>query len=183
MASSAPKPAQNPPAPRPLPRVPPAVHGVQVNHCKNPICANFRTPVADTSQKGSQAGNDYTIVATGAQMPAAKCGCCGEIFGLKSNHGVFEEAYRILAPLHGAASCPEAGCENHRIPATFPGAYHEFGKTSAGSQRYRCKACGATFSVKPKSRKPASPSLRCLVFRLFPEVRRSRRRFCSLSDA
>lgn len=157
MASSAPQTAPKTTTPKPIPRVPPAVHGVQVNHCKNPSCPNFRVPVADISQKGSQASNAYAIVATGAKMPAAKCNCCGEIFGLKSNQGAFEEAYRILAPLYGSASCPEADCQNHRLPTTFPSAYsayHEFGKTSAGSQRYRCKACGKTFSVKPKGRSP-----------------------------
>ena len=65
------------------------VHGVQVNHCKNPVCQNYGIPVEEASQKGQ---NRYTIVATGAKLPAAKCGSCGEIFGLKSNQGIFEEA-------------------------------------------------------------------------------------------
>lgn len=76
------------------------VHGVQVNHCKNPACDNYGFPVRQVSRKGE---NLYTIVATGAKLPAAKCGCCGEIFGLKSNQGIFEEAYRMLAPLYGAS--------------------------------------------------------------------------------
>lgn len=110
--------------------------------------------MAEVAQKGPQANNSYTIVATGAKLPAAKCNCCGEIFGLKSNQGVFEEAYRILAPLFGAASCPVPECANHRVPTHIAGAYHEFGKTSAGSQRYRCRACSKTFSVKEKGVNP-----------------------------
>jgi hypothetical protein len=127
------------------------VHGVQVNHCKNPVCQNYGIPVEEASQHGK---NLYTIVATGSKLPAAKCGSCGEIFGLKSNQGIFEEAYRILAPLYGAASCPAPGCGNHRTPTHIAGAYHEFGQTDAGSQRYRCKACGKTFSVKPRGLNP-----------------------------
>jgi hypothetical protein len=141
---------------RPTPRVPVAVHGVQVNHCKNPTCQNFGVPVAEKALQGT---NAYTIVATGAKLPAAKCNCCGEIFGLKSNQSVFEEAYRILAPLYGASSCPNAECQNHRVPTHIEGAYHEFGKTSIGSQRYRCKVCGKTFSVKPKGLNPISKQI------------------------
>jgi len=48
MASSAQHTAPQTPNPRSLPRVPPAVHGVQVNHCKNPSCPNFRVPVTPT---------------------------------------------------------------------------------------------------------------------------------------
>lgn len=147
---------------RTLPRVPPAIHGIQVNHCKNPVCENFGLPVAEGSTKGKYADNDYAIVASGAKQPAAKCNSCGEIFGLKSNQGIFEETYRILAPLYGAASCPDPDCANHRVPTSVAGAYHEFGKTSAGSQRYRCKApgCGKTFSVKPKGRNPIARQIR-----------------------
>jgi len=160
MPANAPAPNSVPPTPpavaRSIPRVPAAVHGVQVNHCKNPTCQNFGVAVAEEAEKGPQAKNAYAIVATGAKLPAAKCNSCGEIFGLKSNQGVFEEAYRILAPLYGAASCPDAECQNHRIPTHVVGAYHEFGKTSAGSQRYRCKICSKTFSVKPKGLNPIS---------------------------
>lgn len=141
---------------RTLPRVPPAVHGIQVNHCKNPVCDNFGLPVVEGSTRGRYADNDYAIVATGAKQPAAKCNSCGEIFGLKSNQGVFEETYRILASVYGVSTCPDKDCANHRVPTSVEGAYQEFGKTSAGSQRYRCKApgCGKTFSVKPRNRNP-----------------------------
>lgn len=139
---------------RTLPRVPPAIHGIQVNHCKNPVCDNFGLPVAEGATRGKYADNAYAIVATGAKQPAAKCNSCGEIFGLKSNQGIFEEAWRILAPFYGAASCPNEGCKNHRVPTSVEGAYQEFGRTSAGSRRYRCKSCGKTFSVKSKDRNP-----------------------------
>jgi len=137
---------------RKLPRVPPAVHGIQVNRCKNPVCENFGLPVAEGSTRGRYADNDYTIVATGAKQPAAKCNSCGEIFGLKSNQGVFEETYRVLASVYGVSTCPDKDCANHRVPTSVEGAYQEFGKTSAGSQRHRCKACGKTFSVKSRTR-------------------------------
>lgn len=149
-------PAAKPPVPRKTPRVPPAVRGINVNFCKNPACTNFGIPVPEVGQKGPGAKNEYTIVANGAGIPAARCNHCGETFTLKSNQGVFEEAYRLLSKHHMASSCPDAACENHRVPTTVPGAYQEFGKTPVGSQRFRCKApgCGKTFSVKPKKINP-----------------------------
>jgi hypothetical protein len=79
------------------PRVPPEARGINVNHCKNPNCQNFTLPVPNTASYGN---SPYTIVATGANLPAARCNACGEIFGIKSNQGVFEEAYRILSLTH-----------------------------------------------------------------------------------
>lgn len=133
------------------PRAPSPVLGIDVNHCKNPVCSNFGVPIPQVSQYGN---NPYTLHATGAKLPAAKCNACGEIFGLKSNQGVFEETYRILEQTYGTASCPDVMCANHRLPTHMEGAYQSFGITSSGSQRYRCKACKKTFSVKPKGRNP-----------------------------
>lgn len=143
------QPAQK--SPKKQPRVPPEVKGINVNHCKNPNCGNFNVPVAEKTAYGT---NPYTIVATGAKLPAAKCNSCGETFGLKSNLGVFEEAYRILSKTYEAESCPVTMCGNHRVPVHIEGAYHSFGTTKAGSKRYSCKSCGKTFSVKPKGLNP-----------------------------
>ena len=135
------------------PRVPPASHGLNINHCKNPVCPNFGVPVPEQAQYGA---SPYTIVATASNTPAARCNTCGEVFGLKSNGGVFEEAWRILSRTYDVPSCPEERCPNHRVPVDTEGAYHSFGTTKAGSRRYRCKAdgCGRTFSVKPKGQNP-----------------------------
>lgn len=140
------------PAPK-HPRSPEPVHGIDVNHCKNPNCENFEVPVGEKTGYGT---NPYTIVAVGAKIPAARCNACEEIFALKSNRGVFEEAYRILRQTYDVATCPEFVCSNHRVDVSAPGAYHSFGTTKAGSRRYRCKECGKTFSVKPEGINPIS---------------------------
>jgi transposase-like protein len=136
------------------PRAPAPVLGIDVNYCKTPTCANFGVRVAPTAARGPGAVNPYTIVARGAGLPAAKCNACGEIFNLKSNLGIYEEAYRLLAQTYPAASCPDPMCRNHRVPTHVPRAYQEFGLTKLGSQRYRCKECGKTFSVKPRGLNP-----------------------------
>ena len=134
-------------------RSPPPVLGIDVNYCKTPTCANFGVLVAPTVQRRLGATNAYTIVAS-AGVPAAKCNACGEVFTVKSNLGIYEEAYRLLEQTYPAASCPDVFCLNHRVPTHVPNAYHAFGTTKLGSQRYRCRNCGKTFSVKPKGLNP-----------------------------
>jgi len=123
------------PARRKLLRVPLPSNGINVNFCKNPICPNFGVPIEPKAKKGPGAQNAYTVVANGASMPAGKCNHCGEIFTIKSNQGIFEETHRILSRVEGLPCCPEPHCPNHRVSINVPGAYHEFGLTSAGSKR------------------------------------------------
>lgn len=180
---------QTPPKParRKLLRVPPPSNGINVNFCKNPICPNFGVPIEPKAQKGPGAQNPYTVVANGPGMPAGKCNHCGEIFTIKSNQGVFEETHRILSRVEGLPCCPELHCPNHRVSINVPGAYHEFGVTSAGSKRYRCKAagCGKTFSVKPRNRNPIAKQTQSdknrYIFSLL--VNKSpMRRICEVAD-
>ena len=58
------------PSARKVPRVPAPVGGINVNHCKNPRCLNFGVHVPETAQYGA---SPYTIVATAAKVPAARC--------------------------------------------------------------------------------------------------------------
>lgn len=136
------------------PRAPLPSHGIDVNFCKAPKCANFGVPISQTAERGVGASNPYTIVSVRKNAPAARCNACGEIFTLKSNAGVAEETLRILADTLTHTACPEALCANHRVPVETPGVYQAFGETPIGSKRYRCKACRKTFSVKPSGINP-----------------------------
>lgn len=136
------------------PRAPEAVSGIQVNFCKNPACGNFGVPVAGAATRGPGASNPYTITGQGKGLPGARCNLCGEHFPIKSNHGVFEEFWRLHGQTFAGACCPEPLCTNHRVPVATAGTYQAFGTTQLGSQRYRCKACGKTFSVKPGGLNP-----------------------------
>src|ERR1019366_6365207 len=62
--------------------------------------------------------------------------------------------WRLHGQTFAGACCPEPLCTNHRVPVTTAGTYQSFGTTQLGSQRYRCKACGKTFSVKPAGLNP-----------------------------
>ncbi len=150
-------------APGATPRVPPSAGGIQVNFCKNPTCENFGVPVPETAWKGKAshgAQSPYTLTGAVGTGASARCNACGEHFPIKSNLGVFEEAWRISAQTFREPCCPEILCGNHLAPVSTDGAYYRFGQTKAGSPRWRCRACGKTFSAKPAGRNPIARQIR-----------------------
>lgn len=70
---------------------------------------------------------------------------------MMSNAAVFEELERFrfrLLPSSERFACRNLSCANaaHGVH-DHPDKFHRFGSTSANSQRWRCRACGATFSL------------------------------------
>ena len=85
-------------------------------------------------------------------------------------------------PKPSEPSCPAPGCFNHSIGI---GAgrrfYSSYGKSSAGSPRFKCKACGKVFTVpKPTARQTTSHKNK-LVFRLLMN-KTPFRRICEVAD-
>ncbi len=138
-------------------RIPPEAEGVQVNFCKNPSCSNFGIPASQTAARGEKAKaqpNAYTVVAFGAGQPALRCNSCGEHMPMKSNAGVAEELARMRDAGSQAEepSCPAETCSSHSVPVSAGKAFYSaFGQTTIGSPRWKCKACGKTFSAARKS--------------------------------
>jgi len=133
------------------PRIPPAAGKIQVNFCKNPKCDNFGVPAKDTERiLGRYSGREdtYRLKTSGQRaVPTLTCKLCGEYPTIKSNEGISEELSRFMAPLQTEiVSCPNSTCENHTVAVGAPGAYLVHGTTAAGTQRYKCKRCGKTFS-------------------------------------
>jgi len=134
-----------------LPRVPPAHDGMQFNFCKTPTCVNYGVPVPLAVNTGRGAKNPYTSGGT-PQVPGATCTACGTYFPFKSNEGIVQERNRLrLPPVPPLPSCLKSGCANAGIPVDTPGAYQGYGRTKAGTPRWKCNACGASFSrsLKP----------------------------------
>lgn len=139
-------------------RSPEAHSGIQVNFCKNPVCANFGVPIGT---KQARSTNPYRLVAAGKGLPVGFCLSCNESFPLKSNKGIHEELERMISFLTSVPSpicCPVENCSNHAIPVSNgKDFYSSFGVTSTGSQRFLCKgvvagkSCKKTFSVSRKS--------------------------------
>lgn len=140
-------------------RVPVEVGTIQVNFCKNPQCPNFGVPASTERQprgKGAEGrGRDaYRISGSGRGTPMLNCGFCGQYPTIKSNRAIHEELIRFWKPFDAKAvpTCPNQDCPNHhREDKTC---YYLFGRTKAGSKRYRCKTCGRTFVVS------SSPTIR-----------------------
>lgn len=142
-----------------IPRVPPDVGGIQVNHCKNPICDNFgvppslgRRPAGTPPGKGSY---NITGGGTGGSIKLLKCELCGETPPIKSNQAIFEELSRMSA--HFRVEVPEPACKNkdcanHGLPLSeHKDLYRKFGLTGAGMARWQCKACKKTFTSETKA--------------------------------
>ena len=140
-------------------RSPAAHQGIQVNFCKNPICANFGSPVGD---KLSRAQNPYRIVASGKGLPVGYCQSCTESFPLKSNKGIHEELERMLAFLVDSpvqSCCPVEDCSNHAVPVP-------------GQQAESRRACARVPVPQAGWRPP--PRCRCAAWP--PAARRARTR-------
>ncbi len=139
---------------RNYPRTPPSHSGIQVNHCKSPICTNYGVALEQKSVRGK---NRYTL---DRHKGIASCICtvCGVGFPLKSNLGIVEEVERLASYLSppDTVCCPNKDCANHtnQVPIENTCAYASFGKTTIGNPRWRCGICGKTFSqnTKPTAR-------------------------------
>lgn len=141
-------------------KAPAPFDGINVNFCKNPKCANFG--VAETPNRGKRRAGalpqpgDYNLVASGKGKPILKCMLCDEGMPMRSNQGIQEELARVMGYLvsQDGPSCPTEDCTLFSVPLELAGgAYVQRGKTAAGTQRYRCNCCNATFSGAGKSTK------------------------------
>ncbi|MDY0021092.1 hypothetical protein [Arenimonas caeni] len=140
---------------RETPWCPPAVDGIDVNGCRSPRCENFGiAPTPRPSARRVDAEiHGYTRYGTGdgpLGNIALKCGRCGSVTTMLNNAAIAEELARFAIPVKQPA-CRTATCENAGIAATtHPDRYHQFGRTNAGSPRWRCRACGSTCSASSR---------------------------------
>ena len=124
---------------------------VQVNHCRQPSCANFGVPArTEPGKTGPSPDRDmnYKVHSTHkGQVPSIKCKSCGENPPMKSNAAVAEEARRLadvsgLPRLGEVVGCRNPDCENHARPiALNPMLYRKCGQVR-GAPNHQCKACG-----------------------------------------
>lgn len=147
-------------------KIPPEIDGIQVNFCKNPVCANYGVPAtlkkfAHRSKASTLLpGTEYTLTGgskTGTRsLVCLKCQLCGELPPIKSNLGIAEEVERLSSYLwvQREASCPNPACLNHGVVVSAGKLYYySYGKSEIGSQRYQCRACSKTFSIGKSTRR------------------------------
>ncbi len=167
-------------------RIPEGFDGIQVNFCKNPVCKNFGVPASAKRQprgRGVKSKDAYTLNGGSKDAPAIHCHACNEFPPLKSNQGIADEIQRISAYLvRQDVCCPNSLCPNHAVSIDVGRtAYQSFGKTKSGSPRYRCKACGKSFSVKRATTGQKQPHKNKLIFKLLMN-KTPFRRICEVAD-
>lgn len=157
-----------------IPRIPPPSGTVQVNFCKNPSCSHFGLPASEIKQlrgRSKKTTDRYKLTGT---PPMLNCLSCGEHIPVKSNEGIAEELARLMAPLAPPpqkGGCNTEGCPNTGVsPSSVPGKYWSFGKTKAGTPRFRCKACKKTITGQGLSTKRQRKShLNSEIFRVLTQ--------------
>lgn len=157
----------------PASRIPPAVNGIQINFCKNPLCLNFGRPASPEPQKRGPSGprdssDSYTISGDSRGRTSISCKLCGEIPPIKSNLAISEDLARMSEYLIPKLipSCPSETCPNHSVNISTPKTYYSFGKTKSGSKRYRCRECGTTFAIGGTTLRQKRPEVNETVFKL-----------------
>ncbi len=172
------------------PRIPLEIDGIQANFCKNPVCDNYGVPASTQAQPrgpgaASRTRDNYRL-SRGSRKPVTQlvCLCCNEVFPIKSNIGISEESSRIGQYLEPGdePSCPNDLCANHGVGISAGKiAYQSFGKTKSGSQRYRCKRCGQSFSVGKSTTGHKQPHKNKLIFKLLMN-KSPLKRICEVAD-
>ena len=124
---------------------------VQVNHCRNPACANFGVrPRTMPGKRGPSLERDpaYKLHSTKkGQVPSLRCNECKENPPIKSNAAIAEEVARMvetdgLRTLTEQTACRNGTCPNHgRSVTDHPREYRKRGLSKNGDQCYECKSC------------------------------------------
>jgi transposase-like protein len=141
-------------------RIPPEVGGIQLNFCKSSRCANFNVPPFPTLRHRKHGAphipGDYKLASSAVKVPKLECALCGEQSPLRSNLAAAEELDRqaryLLPDPKKDPSCGNPACAMFSVPLSKAGqTYVSFGKTPAGTLRYRCNICRGTFTGKTRA--------------------------------
>lgn len=170
------------------PRVPFPSGGIQVNFCKNPLCANFGVPAIDRPKFSRSIDGQprYRLLGGGGKLhPSLGCELCKEAPPVKSNKAVREEYDRMMRQLvlPKEPYCPNTACCNHTLGVlSHASCYCAYGSTKGGSRRFKCKECGKVFSQPQRaSLRQRDSSKNELIFKLL--VNKSpMRRICEVAN-
>lgn len=163
---------------------------MQLNCCRNPGCPNFGVPPLEGGNRWTNPGQSdaYIVIGTSAASrgrSSLQCRECKETTALISNAAIVEERDRLLTWYRPTpmGACRTPGCENQgRDVAEAPEVYQRFGRTDAGSPRYRCRACRRTFSSsRSVTHRLRQPEKTLEIYRYLIN-RVAMRRLCEIAD-
>lgn len=138
-------------------------------------------PAKDTAAQGNKPADrdQYKLTGGSSSLISLTCKACNTSSTVKSNQAIFEEYLRLKADAcnQAAIQCPNPDCASAPNPPKF----RPHGKTPSGSQRYRCLACGTTFTPGVRHRTQRRPELDEFIFRLLVN-KMPMRRICETAD-
>ena len=154
-------------------RIPLPAGQLSVNFCKNPRCKNFGIPASPYDTRGRRKDSSGTApvyrVSGSDNDSSIFCQACRSLTRVKSNSAVIEELTRHsvnLSRTYGER-CSTVGCANFgSSPRRNPELFHKHGRTAAGKQRFRCKACRKTTSNPASTKGQRVTHKNALIFRL-----------------
>lgn len=111
------------------------------------------------------------------------CHKCGEYPTLKSNQGIADEIQRMCIQFNEEEpSCPVEACSNHNVSIDQGKDFYSFfGKTTGGSQRFKCKACGKVFTISKSTARQRMPHKNKTIFSLLMN-KVPFKRICEVAD-
>jgi transposase-like protein len=141
-------------------RVPERAGAVDVNFCRNPLCVQFGVEPYRFETRGHRSlpprTRDHSVVGS-RDSQSLRCNHCRTEHAIKSNLAIAEEFERLrrrFLRTNQAHCCPNTRCFSYGLRVDEHGElYVKHGKTAKGEQRYRCKACGKTFTCGVPARR------------------------------
>ncbi len=143
---------------------------VKIHSAKTSVFQRVQIDSPEGGEREERGRDTYSVAGSGRGTPMLRCSFCGQYPTIKNNKAIHEELSRFWKPFEPIAipTCPTRNCPNHHIDIEKGKTrYHSFGRTKAGSARYRCKACGRTFiTASPPTIRHQKPHKNAAIFRL-----------------
>lgn len=139
---------------------------VQYNYCTDPFCPNYGNPLEVIVPRGSRSVKNY-MFANKKEAPVIRCNIMNHVGSksrvdnnsstLVSNWSIAEEIKRLIT-LNRVIDDDveyvfhEPTCTDSSTPFDKQNGFIKYGKTNAGSNRFKCKVCEKVTSVKPSTK-------------------------------
>lgn len=143
-----------------------ATDNVQYNYCSDPFCPNYGKPLKIIKARGARSIKNYNFVNAKGET-RIMCNIMeytgdssrvdNDSTPLVSNWSVAEEIKRLKI-INSIVNekieyvFHEPSCKQTSTPLDKSNSFMSYGKTSAGSPRYKCKECGKVTTIKADTR-------------------------------
>jgi len=139
---------------------------IQYNYCSDPFCPNYAEPLEMLISRKSRSVKNYMFVGS-KDSSLIRCNIMKHVglnsrvdnnsSTLMSNWSIAEEIKRLVV-LNRVVDeqveyvFHEETCNEISTPFEKVNSFIKYGKTPAGSPRYKCNVCGKTTAIKPSTK-------------------------------